>query len=95
MSVGARKMFNILVIILVMSHLVASFWYDFFIILHISKKKKYRYFVARLADFDHETWVIRFHYLDNNYFSKYIASYYWSFQTITTVGYGDVPAISL
>ena len=28
--------------------------------------------------------------MDKDFVSKYIASVYWSFETVTTIGYGDI-----
>ena len=33
--------------------------------------------------------------LDKEPFEQYLASYYWSFQALTTVGYGDIPPKTL
>lgn len=48
------------------------------------------YFSARFADFEPNSWVLRNNLLDSDYFTKYLTSYYWGFQTFTTVGYGEI-----
>lgn len=57
-------------ITLLMSHFSASFWY----------------FIARIDDFNEDTWVYRHNLLESTYIERYTTSFYWSFQTLTTVG---------
>ena len=62
-----------------MIHLVACFWY----------------LIAKIDDFDEDTWVVRMHMQDDDNFTLYITSIYWTVQTITTVGFGDIPAVTV
>ena len=71
---GFIKIVILLINILFLNHLVACFWY----------------FLAKFEDFDQSTWVARAKLLDKSYVARYIAAFYWSFQTLTTVGYGDI-----
>lgn len=48
------------------------------------------YFAARYEDFSPMTWVYRFNYLSFSPLDQYIASTYWAYTTLTTVGYGDI-----
>lgn len=50
------------------------------------------FFSARLENFDVNTWVVRYSYLDEDKPTQYLASIYWAFTTVTTVGYGDISA---
>lgn len=73
-SAAVARMFNIFVLVLFINHIMCCFWY----------------FSARLYDFDPDTWVVRRNLLDEDYLTKYITSYYWGFQTFTTIGYGEI-----
>lgn len=50
------------------------------------------FFSAKLQGFAPETWVVRHGYMDDDTSSQYLASAYWAFTTLTTVGYGDIHA---
>lgn len=73
-TAAVAKMFNIFVLVLFINHIMCCFWY----------------FSARLSDFEPDTWVVRNNLIDKDYFTKYITSYYWGFQTFTTIGYGEI-----
>ncbi|KRX02099.1 Cyclic nucleotide-binding protein [Pseudocohnilembus persalinus] len=79
MNIGVRKMLQILLMMVGMSHFAASFWY----------------FLAKLDDYAEDTWVSRYGIIEQSYFSKYISSFYWAFQTLTTVGYGDITTVTM
>lgn len=49
-------------------------------------------FSARLDDYSPNTWVSRSGNIDEDSFSLYLSSFYWSLTTLTTVGYGDISA---
>lgn len=53
------------------------------------------FFVAKLDNFNPETWVVRKGYLDDAPSVQYLAGMYWAFQTLTTVGFGDIPATTV
>lgn len=73
-SVTTAKMLNLLLMVIYLNHLGCCFWY----------------FSSRYYDYDPLTWVVRNNLLDSEYSTKYITSYYWGFQTFTTIGYGDI-----
>lgn len=50
------------------------------------------YFTAKIDEFSPDTWVVRYDFQDADVFTLYITCLYWSFTTLTTVGYGDVSA---
>ncbi len=62
----------------VITHLFSCFWY----------------LTSKIDDFTPETWVVRKGIADQNNFTCYIYSLYWAVQTVITLGYGDVPAVT-
>ena len=50
------------------------------------------YFVARINDLGPDTWVSQKEIQDESDSIKYLYAVYWALQTLTTVGYGDIPA---
>lgn len=72
-SVGMIRMFSVLVLQFVMVHLMACFWY----------------MAATFEDNIYDTWVAGRGVIDSSPFEQYFESFYWAFQTVTTVGYGD------
>lgn len=62
----------------VITHLFACFWF----------------LTAKFQDFEPETWVYRIQLLDETPSLQYLYSLYWSTQTVITVGYGDIPAVT-
>ena len=75
LNIGIFRMLRVLLNVLFLTHLVACFWF----------------FLAKLNDFDPTTWVYKANLVDSDSITQYTASYYWAFQTLTTVGYGDLP----
>ena len=45
-----------------------------------------------LTLFERESWAVTYGVLDSDLYTKYLASIYWAFSTLTTVGFGDVSA---
>lgn len=52
------------------------------------------YFTAMIDDFGPETWVARKGYVDSDIGTQYLAALYWSITTMSTVGYGDITALT-
>lgn len=50
--------------------------------------------VASLDDGE-ETWIWRLKLQDSSIYRRYMASFYWITQTVITVGYGDIPAVTV
>lgn len=57
-------------------HLMSCFWF----------------LSAKFNDFEETCWVVKRGIQDRDNGYLYLTSLYWALQTITTVGYGDIPA---
>ena len=66
-------------LLLITSHLAACVWF----------------YTSRFQDFDTDTWVYREHMVNASYATKYITAYFWAIETLCTIGYGDLPAITV
>lgn len=66
-------MVNVLISMFFLVHLMACFWY----------------MAATLEENLHMTWVGGRNLVDDTASYKYWNAFYWAFQTVTTVGYGD------
>ena len=71
-------MFKVLGSVFFIVHLMSCFWY----------------LLAKIEGFGPETWVVRSDILDADNLTKYLMAIYWAFQTLTTVGYGDISAVT-
>ena len=67
------RMLNVLGLQFFMVHLMACFWF----------------LAATFEDNLYETWVGAKGLVDESSLYQYFNSFYWAFQTVTTVGYGD------
>ena len=74
---GVGKLITVLISVLFIVHFVACLWYA----------------LAELNNFESDTWVVRLDLMYDSISHKYTTSMYWAFQTLTTVGYGDVRAV--
>ena len=75
---GITRLMRILMMVLLVTHLVACFWY----LVGITGGN----------DIYDGGWMYRFEFDTKPKKDKYIAALYWSFSTLTTVGYGDINA---
>jgi hypothetical protein len=71
-----KQLFSIAAAILFLCHLVSCFWFS----------------IAKLRGFPSNSWVVEKGYEDRSNGFQYLVSFYWAFQTIATVGYGDINA---
>ena len=74
MNPGYMKMITVSLTVMFLVHLVSCFYY----------------MMASFTDFDPDCWVVAHQLQDETNFVQYITAMYWAFQTLTTVGYGDV-----
>ena len=72
-SVGMIRLVKLLIIQFIMVHLMSCFW-------HLA---------ATFEDNLNNTWVGNRGIVDSSESFKYLSAFYWAFQTVTTVGYGD------
>lgn len=73
-NVETERIITYAFVFLVLCHSFACLWF----------------LLAKLDDFQDETWVSRYGYVDVGLGRQYIASLYFIVTTITTVGYGDI-----
>lgn len=64
--------------VLIVVHLLGCLWF----------------FTAKYNDFNSDTWVFRYNYVNSDMVTLYITSIYFVFTTLTTVGYGDIVAFT-
>jgi hypothetical protein len=62
--------------VIFLTHLLACAWFS----------------TAKLREFPPNSWVSIKSYQDESNAFKYLVSFYWAFQTVATVGYGDINA---
>jgi len=74
---GVGKLITVLITVLFIVHFVACLWFA----------------LADIDEFARDTWVVRLDLQRSTTGHKYSTSMYWAFQTLTTVGYGDVRAV--
>ena len=53
------------------------------------------YLFARLYQFNENTWVYKRNITASSPVYQYLVAFYWSVQTVTTVGFGDVGTASI
>ncbi len=73
---GMLRMLKITAAVFFIVHLMSCFWY----------------LSAKFNDFNEDCWVVFRGIQDRENGYIYLTALYWALQTITTVGYGDIPA---
>ena len=71
-----KQLASIGLAIFFLTHLLACFWFS----------------TSKLRDFPENSWVVEMGNEDSSKIFNYLVSFYWAFQTISTVGYGDINA---
>ena len=78
MNTAVVRMVQGMVASVILTHLFACLWF----------------MTSKLDDFNPDTWVYRLNLIDEDPSIQYLWSLYWSSQTVITVGYGDLPAVT-
>mmetsp|Transcript_91429 Transcript_91429/g.261144 ORF Transcript_91429/g.261144 Transcript_91429/m.261144 type:complete len:1348 (-) Transcript_91429:433-4476(-) len=100
---GVTRLFNICFLVLVVTHCVACAWFSIGKTdapLECEDIGKYHGDIPVYDDADWNelnleqicSWIYRYEYHRGTMQKQYIAALYWSFSTLTTVGYGDISA---
>lgn len=76
---SVSRFFKGIATVLIAIHIISCMWY----------------YSAKLENFAEDTWVTRLNYLDSDTATLYISSLYWAFTTLSTVGYGDIYAVTI
>ena len=91
---GISRLFHIVLVILFATHFVGCFWHGIGVELDISKAATECSYNLDNEPIDQDNidqgWVCREGMANHALYHKYIASIYWAFSTLTTVGYGDI-----
>jgi len=77
-NTGFGRLLVFILSVLTCVHIVGCFWYYF----------------AKIEELNPSTWVFRKDFQDKDIGSTYLFSIYWAIQTLLTVGYGDIPAVT-
>ena len=75
---GVARLITTMYMVVILVHLVSCMWF----------------FSAKLYNFEPNTWVMRKNLQDSNNFTLYLTSFYWAITTLTTVGFGDINAVT-
>ena len=76
---GVLRIVSFMLSVCLLVHIVGCLWF----------------FIAKLDNFAPDTWVVRLGMVNKDNFSIYLASIYYVFSTLTTVGYGDIMALTV
>ena len=91
---GISRLFHIVLVILFATHFVGCFWHGIGVELDISQATTECSYNIENEPIDQDNldqgWVCREGMANHALYHKYIASIYWAFSTLTTVGYGDI-----
>ncbi len=73
---GVKGLIKIFVTVFILNHIASCLWF----------------LLAKIDNFPPQSWVVLQGLVDEDVTMQYIQSFYWSFQTLATVGFGDISA---
>lgn len=73
-TTGLLRMIKFILAVLLLVHVVGCLWY----------------YIARLDNFSHNSWVMRYGLINKTKSELYLTSIYYVVQTVATVGFGDI-----
>lgn len=78
LTTSMQRMLQTMILCLMFVHLSSCFFF----------------LIAKINDFGPETWVYQINLQDADPEIQYLYAFYWSMQTVTTVGFGDITPVS-
>lgn len=78
LSTSMQRMIKTMMLCLVFVHLSSCFFF----------------LIAKINDFEPDTWIYAYNLQDADPSVQYLNAFYWSMQTVTTVGFGDITPVS-
>lgn len=74
LNAGVQGLVNIFMTVFLLNHIASCFFF----------------FIAKFYDFPPDCWVVVEGVLDADIMKQYMMAFYWSLQTLATVGFGDI-----
>lgn len=72
-------MLTVMVYVLISVHIISCLWV----------------MTSKVDNYNEDTWLYRKNAISATGADQYLFAIYWAFQTLTTVGFGDIPAITV
>lgn len=87
---GAERLFFLIIMFFVLSHVVTCIWYGQPLILIMIC----RIFIGKYDETSKDNWIYKSQSIDSPDSDLYIDAFYFTITTLVTVGYGDITAES-
>jgi CRP-like cAMP-binding protein len=79
LTTGILRLVKFCFTVLIVIHVIGCFWY----------------YLAKIDDFNVDSWVFRYNMVESSYGEIYLTSIYYVIQTLATVGFGDIVPYSI